>query len=91
MVSRNLEFRELLDAASEAADRGDYPRAESLFEQALQKAQVQFGEASGHAALVLLSMIDFYEAIDRQDKIQGLKDKITSMLQARLNRNHGRA
>jgi thioredoxin-like negative regulator of GroEL len=88
VASKNLQFREFLDAANEAADGRDYSRAEKLFQRALQKAQEQFGEASGHAALVLLSTIDFYESIDRQDKIEELKERITEMLQARLNENH---
>jgi len=67
-------------AALQAHKNGDSKGAERLFEKALKKAERSYGKDHGAVGLVLITMVDFYEAQGDQEKSRSLRSRIADIL-----------
>jgi tetratricopeptide (TPR) repeat protein len=76
----NATISAFVAAALKAHKNGEADKAESLFEKALAKAERSYGKDHGAVGLVLITMVDFYEAQGNHEKSKALRSRISEIL-----------
>jgi tetratricopeptide (TPR) repeat protein len=80
-VQHKPEWSERLKEAQAQFRRGDFGKAEKLYERALASAQEVFGERSSHTAIILSELAECFDAQGKEIQAEECYGKVRGILQ----------
>jgi tetratricopeptide (TPR) repeat protein len=76
------EWSALLKQAQSEFSRGDFGRAEKLYESAIESANHAFGDRSSHKAIILSELAECFDAQGKENQAEECYRELRDILQS---------